>query len=176
MHPNSNLPQMDHKHPYWGDFSDLYTDLAPTQTAILERAIHLKRIGRFEDAYEIFNHFLPSAHTIPVLAIELSNLYQRQGLDFASSKLLRKTIDYRELWERNVNDNVLTLLNILVAEVETRGYGKLREALTQARTTRELLKDRDISSFSDVEVCQRTNAVLSLPDGTLLTCSWLTTG
>ena len=82
---------------YWGDYSDLYNTLLPYQIALLEKAIHARRIGRFDNAYKIFDDDLPRAHELLVLAIELSSLYQRQGLDSATSELMKKTISCREL-------------------------------------------------------------------------------
>jgi hypothetical protein len=137
---------------HWGDYSDLYNTLLPHQVARVERAIHLKRIGRFRDASEIFDKLLPPAHELPVLALELSSLYQRQGLDGASSGLLKQTIAGHAIWEKHIHGNELVLLNILLAEAESRGCGKLREAVVQARITRVLLKDVHISSYTDVEV------------------------
>jgi hypothetical protein len=137
---------------YWGDYSDLYNTLLPHQIALLEKAIHARRIGRFDDAYKIFDDDLPRAHELPVLAIELSSLYQRQGLDSATSELMKKTIGCRELWEYKIQGNEIILLEILLAEAESRGYGKLREAVAQARITRDALKDIKLDSYTDIEV------------------------
>jgi hypothetical protein len=139
---------------FWGDYTDLYTTLLPEQVRILEGAIHLRRLRRFEGAHAIFEQCLPAAHTLPILAIERASLYQSQGLDILGSALLRKTLAWRGIRIAKIVGNEPELLGILRVKLEVRAYGKLGEAIKHCRKLKMRLKDKPLNSYTDIEVCQ----------------------
>jgi hypothetical protein len=129
-----------------------YTSLLPTlqppeHIVALEEAIIAGRLGHFDEAEAIFEQRLPPSHTLPIIALERSKVYETQGLHFKSVNLLRKALDWNddaghERW----------LMRISHRNGEFYVHGALFNALEEARKVRSLLMDVPFEQYTDIDV------------------------
>lgn len=137
---------------YLGPSSSLYPSLSPESVLLLERAIWLKQIGRYQDALAIFQHDLRSDHHIPVVLIEWSSLYLEHGRYGEVYRLLETPLQ-DQAHDQNVLDQPeWRLLALQRALVETRHKGILEPAIAELERTKEWLWDLPVSEYSDIQV------------------------
>lgn len=144
---------MAQKEPlYVGLNTSLYNTLNAQQILYLERSIWLRRIGRHEEALEIYTKQLVDAEDIPVVIIEHAGIYletRRYGrlYRFVDSHLTRKASS-----QETLDQPEWRLLAIMKAMVVVRHKGIVEPAIDEVKRMQQWLKDLPVTEYTDVQV------------------------
>jgi tetratricopeptide (TPR) repeat protein len=143
--------------------ASLYSSLSSQSVVLLERAIRLKKIGRYQDAVAIFQHNLNSVHDVPIVLIEWSNLYLEHGRYGEVYRLLEKPLQDQAQNQEVLDRPEWRLLALQRVLVETRHKGILEPAISELQRTKKWLWDLPVSEYSDIQV-----SLLSTPYSLLI--------
>jgi hypothetical protein len=139
----------DKQNGYWGTYTSLYPTLQPPEhIATLEEAILAGTLGHYDEAEAIFEQRLPPSHTLSVIALERSRVYEIQGLHLEKANLLRKALE----WSEKDAGHERWLMRLLLYHAEAFVNGTLRNALEEARGVRSVLADLPLRDYTDIDV------------------------
>lgn len=137
---------------YLGVCTSLYHSLSPESIVLLERALWLKKIGKYQDAVAIFQDDLSSVRDIPVVLIEWSNLYLEHGRYGELYRLLERPLQEQAQDQAVLDQPEWRLLALQRVLVETRHKGILEPAMAELERTKKWLWDLPVSDYSDIQV------------------------
>lgn len=137
---------------YLGLSSSLYPSLSAELVVLLERAIWLKQIGKYQDALAIYQRDLSSVHDVPVVLIEWSNLYLEHGRYGELYRLLEKPLQDQAHDQKVLDRPEWRLLTLQRVLVETRHKGVHEPAIAELERTKKWLWDLPVSEYSDIQV------------------------
>ena len=135
---------------YWGSYSYLYEPLTTEEIQILEEAILARRLGRFEQACQLWDERLPLTRT--VLVVEKAELEARRLHHRSRLETLETALESQEEWLQRPSEQEINLLTILAAAARIEANGSLRPALLEARKMRKSLQRRPLGEWSLIEV------------------------
>ena len=136
----------------WGNLTHLYPSLNPIIIPILEKALSAHRRGHLVEAEAIILQELPPSSTTPTIAIALADVYESQGFEFKRARVLEEALEQSAEWSSSVNDNVLLLLRILVADATIRSRGTMESMYTTLMSHKEDVVGFEINKSTEVEV------------------------
>lgn len=136
----------------WGLLPSLYRTLTSRQIFFLEWSTEQRYSGNYLLSRMIFEHFLPSSSSLPILALERATLYEFEGLDGLSVTCLNEAIAAQQSLGWEISSPVFRLMKIRIASAGFYAYGHLRQALEEARALQPWLDSQDHLSYTDVTV------------------------
>ena len=137
---------------YWGSYNYLYDSLTAEEIQLLEEAIFARRLGRYREALQIWDEKLPLPHTVPVLAIEKSELESRLMRHSVRLEILETFLACRAEWREVPSEQALNLVTIHAAGARLEARGSLHAALLEARAQKKCWQARPIEEMSLIEV------------------------
>ena len=118
----------------------------------LEEAAMAHQCGRFADTKALFDHNLPTSSSIPMLAMEHSDVLTTQGDERERIKILESTLNSLKLTNYGVATNERLLLELMLLDAYYWAYGKTRGLLDKVHQVRQGLSQVNIYNLSDLEV------------------------
>ena len=145
----AKIPTSDNSRDYHSAYTSLYHALQPGHIIALEEAILAYTLGHFEDAEAIFEQRLPPSHTLPILALERSKVYETQGLHWKKVQLFEKALE----WNKGPGaEHERRLLLLFQSHAKALVHGTLRDALEEARKMPAFLADLPLEKYTDINV------------------------
>ena len=142
---------------YWGSYHFMYGPLADGEILILEEAIFARRLGRYEEARQIWDDKLPPSCELPVLTIERAELEARLMRHRFRLEILETFFNSQEKWRRDPSEQEINLITVLLAAAKIEVYGTLRPALMEVRRIQSMWQDRSVEELSLIEVRARSH-------------------
>ena len=130
----------------------MYWPLTQGEIWVLEQAIFARRLGRYQEARNFWNEKLPPSHTVPVLAIEKSELEARLLRHRKELDILEECLASQAQWRQTSSEPEIKLLTILAAAARLKVHGSLRSALLEARKMKSMWQGKSIKEWSLPEV------------------------
>ncbi|KAF2105079.1 hypothetical protein NA57DRAFT_71274 [Rhizodiscina lignyota] len=132
--------------------TSLYSTLHGKQIEHLERSIWLRRVGRFNEALDIFRENLDEVKEVPVVLIEQANIYLECYSYGKLYRFLDKPLRDREGDEETLARPEWRLMALTRAMVVVRHRGTIEPAIEELERTQKWLKDFPVDSYTDVHV------------------------
>lgn len=137
---------------YVGLNTSLYYTLTQEEIDLLERTIWLRRVGRFREALQIYEHDLLPVKDSPVIIIEHGSLYLELRKYGRLFRLVDERISAVAGDQATLDLPEWRLIALMRAVVSVRVTGVLEPAVAEVVRTQEWLRDVPVAGYTDVQV------------------------
>jgi len=138
---------------YYGLLTSLYSSVEPGHVDYLERAIWANRIGKYNDAIAIFKDHLDPVLDVPVILIELANLYYSNFRYHDLCNLLEPKIErVRKSDPAQLDKPEWRLIALLYSVGANRCRGWMEPGIRELKRTKEWLSKVPVSEYTELHV------------------------
>lgn len=136
-----------------GCLTSLYDGLNPEDVKHLESAILHREVGDFSASLDIFDTLLAPGLHIPVVALEHSSTFLKQGRLEAADKALQASWLLAQGDPDRLTRPEYRLMKLVRAVLHHWTIGTLTDMLEAIRETRQWLAEVPVDEYTDVQVC-----------------------